>query len=92
MPLGRDLRGPSFVALTASQAHEDEPYGEAARSQWLSDRGAPAIVADTGPTTLAVVGLVSERVRSKLFKAVRDLVHRGRELARRQYPADTEPT
>ncbi len=68
--LGRDLRGPSFVALAASQTQEDEPYGEAALSQWLSDRGAPAIVADTGPTTLAVVGLVSNRVSSGLFKDV----------------------
>ena len=74
MRLGRDVRGRSFLAVVAGPVDAGTPFGEAELNQRLAGIGSPAIVADSGDKTVAIVALPPRKGEKAVLDA---LAHAG---------------
>ena len=70
MRLGRDVRGRSFLAVVAGPAEPDTPFGEAELGQSLGGIGSPAIVADSGDRTIAIVAVPPRKGEKTILDAL----------------------
>ncbi|HET9648856.1 MAG TPA: PucR family transcriptional regulator ligand-binding domain-containing protein [Microlunatus sp.] len=76
MRLGRDVRGRSFLAVVAGPIEPDIPYGETELGQHLAKIKAPAILADTGDKTVAIIALPPRRGEKAVLDALQSAAGR----------------